>query len=134
MRVAAFAKYDREAASTRQRMLQYLPSLERAGIHVDVYPLLDDDYIRSLASGKPASKGLIARAYARRVAQLRRTTDVDLIWVYAELFPWLPATFERLAFRSGTPILYDYDDALSIPPTITPTQSCAACSGASSTR
>ena len=115
MRVAAFAKYDREAASTRQRMLQYLPSLERAGIHVEVYPLLDDDYVRSLASGKPAPKASIARAYARRVAQLRRTTDADLIWVYAELFPWLPAAFERLAFRSGKPILYDYDDAFFHP-------------------
>ena len=115
MRVAAFAKYDREAASTRQRMLQYLPSLERAGIQVDVHPLLDDDYVRSLASGKPASKAAIARAYARRIAQLRRTVDVDLIWVYAELFPWLPAAFERLAFRSVKPILYDYDDAFFHP-------------------
>ena len=115
MRVAAFAKYDREAASTRQRMLQYLPLLESAGIHVDVHPLLDDDYVRSLASGKPASKATIARAYARRVAQLRRMADADLIWVYAELFPWLPAAFERLAFRSGKPILYDYDDAFFQP-------------------
>ena len=115
MRVAAFAKYDREAASTRQRMLQYLPSLERAGIQVEVHPLLDDDYVRALASGKPASKAAIARAYARRFAQLRRTIDADLIWVYAELFPWLPAAFERLAFRSGKPILYDYDDAFFQP-------------------
>ena len=115
MRVAAFAKYDREAASTRQRMLQYMPSLERAGIQVDVHPLLDDDYVRGLASGKPASKAAIARAYGRRVVQLRRTADVDLIWVYAELFPWLPAAFERLAFRSGKQILYDYDDAFFQP-------------------
>ena len=115
MRVAAFAKYDREAASTRQRMLQYLPLLESAGIHVEVHPLLDDDYVRALASGKPASKAAIARAYGRRVAQLRRTADADLIWVYAELFPWLPAAFERLAFRSGKPILYDYDDAFFQP-------------------
>ena len=115
MRVTAFAKYDREAASTRQRILQYLPSLDREGIHVDVHPLLDDDYVRSLASGKPASKAAIAKAYARRFAQLRQTTDADLIWVYAELFPWLPASFERLAFRAGKPVLYDYDDAFFHP-------------------
>ena len=115
MRVTAFAKYDREAASTRQRILQYLPWLDRAGIHVDVHPLLDDAYVRSLASGKAASKAAIVEAYARRLAQLLRTSDADLIWVYAELFPWLPAAFEKLVFRSGTPILYDYDDAFFVP-------------------
>ena len=111
VRVAAFTKYDREAASTRQRVLQYLPHLERAGISVDVHPLLDDAYVRSLASGEAPSRTGIAAAYARRLRQLLRGGTADLLWVYAELFPWLPAGFERLAFRSGTPLLYDYDDA-----------------------
>jgi glycosyltransferase involved in cell wall biosynthesis len=115
MRVAAFTKYDREAASTRQRVLQYLPALERAGIHVDVHPLLDDDYVRSLASAHPPSKASVARAYARRLRQLRSGSPPDLIWVYAELFPWLPAAFERLVFRSGAPLLYDFDDAFFHP-------------------
>ena len=114
MQVTAFAKYDREAASTRQRMLQYLPWLDRAGIHVTVHPLLDDAYVRSLASGAAASKTAIARAYARRMTQLLHAKDADLIWVYAELFPWLPAAFEKLVFRSRTPLLYDYDDAFFV--------------------
>jgi glycosyltransferase involved in cell wall biosynthesis len=37
------------------------------------------------------------------------------LWVYAELFPWLPAGFERLAFRSSKPLLYDFDDAFFHP-------------------
>lgn len=115
MRVVAFTKYDREAASTRQRVLQYLPYLARAGIHIDVHPLLDDSYVRSLASGTAASKTAIAAAYARRLRQLLAPQKADLIWVYAELFPWLPASFERLAFRSGKPVLYDFDDAFFHP-------------------
>jgi glycosyltransferase involved in cell wall biosynthesis len=111
MRVAAFTRYDREAASTRQRVLQFLPHLARAGITVDVYPLLDDDYVRSLASGDAPSKSAIAAAYARRLRQLLGGSSADLLWVYAELFPWLPAAFERLAFRSKKPVLYDFDDA-----------------------
>src|SRR5687767_11155035 len=111
MRVAAFTKYDREAASTRQRVLQYLPHLERAGITVDVHPLLDNAYVRALASGEAPSRSAIAAAYGRRLGQLVRGPAADLIWVYAELFPWLPAPFERLAFRSTTPLLYDFDDA-----------------------
>ena len=115
MKVAAFTKYDREAASTRQRVLQYLPHLARAGIHVEVHPLLDDAYVRSLASGSAASKTAIATAYFRRFRQLLGHQSADLIWVYAELFPWLPASFERLAFRSGKPLIYDFDDAFFHP-------------------
>ena len=111
MRVAAFTKYDRAAASTRQRVLQYLPFLERAGIEVSVRPLLNDDYVHSLAAGHGRSKARVAAAYARRIRQLLALRDVDIIWVYAELFPWLPASFERLAVRSGKPLVYDFDDA-----------------------
>jgi glycosyltransferase involved in cell wall biosynthesis len=115
MKVAAFTKYDREAASSRQRVLQYLPHLAAEGIEVEVHPLLDDAYVRALASGTAASKPAIAAAYARRLRQLLRSQNADLIWVYAELFPWLPAAFERLAFRSGKPLIYDFDDAFFHP-------------------
>ncbi len=115
MRVAAFTKYDREAASTRQRVLQYLPHLAAEGIEVEVHPLLDDAYVRALASGTAASKPAIAAAYARRLRHLLKPQNADLIWVYAELFPWLPAAFERLAFRSGKPLIYDFDDAFFHP-------------------
>jgi glycosyltransferase involved in cell wall biosynthesis len=111
MRVTAFTKYDREAASTRQRVLQYLPHLARAGIHVEVHPLLDDAYVQSLASGRAVSKPAIAAAYLRRLGQLIRPQRSDVLWVYAELLPWLPAAFERLVFRSGKPLVYDFDDA-----------------------
>lgn len=115
MRVVAFTKYGRQAASSRQRVLQYLPSLRNAGIIVDVYPLLDDDYVRSLTSGDKASKVSIAAAYARRLGHLLHGQPADLLWVYGELFPWLPATFERLVFRSGLPVVYDLDDAFFQP-------------------
>ena len=115
MRVAAFTKYDREAASTRQRILQYLPDLARAGIEVEVHPLLGNAYVRSLASGHAASKTAIAAAYTRRFRQLMGSRSADLIWVSAELFPWLPARFERLAFKSGKPLVYDFDDAFFHP-------------------
>jgi glycosyltransferase involved in cell wall biosynthesis len=111
VRVAAFTKYDREAASTRQRVLQYLPPLAAAGIHVDHYPLLGDDYVRSLVTGNSFSKAAIARSYGQRMLHLLRGPHADVLWIYAELFPYLPAAFERMAFRSGKPVIYDFDDA-----------------------
>lgn len=111
MRVAAFTKYGRAAASTRQRVLQYLPALEAAGIHVEYYPLLGSDYVHSLATGIRSSRARIAASYVGRIRQLAFGTKADALWVYAELFPYLPAAFERLAFRSGKPVVYDFDDA-----------------------
>jgi glycosyltransferase involved in cell wall biosynthesis len=115
MKVIAYTKYDREAASTRQRLLQYLPALAEAGIAVEYHPLLGDDYVRSLATGERASRRAVTHAYARRFRQLLRPHDVDLIWIYAELFPWLPAAAEQLAFRPGLPVVYDMDDAFFVP-------------------
>lgn len=111
MRVAAFTKYGPMAASTRQRLIQYVPRLAAAGIAVDHHPLLPDDYVRGVATGRRYPRGRTLRAYADRFRQLVAGTDADLVWVYAELFPYLPGSLERLAFRSGRPVVYDCDDA-----------------------
>ena len=115
MKVVAFTKYDREAASTRQRLLQFLPALSEAGIEVDYRPLLDDAYIRSLAGKGKASPGAILGSYGRRLASLLTRPDADLVWVYAEMFPWLPSGFERLVHRWQLPVVYDFDDAFFVP-------------------
>jgi len=115
MKVIAYTKYDREAASTRQRLLQYLPGFRAAGIEVEYRPLLSTAYVRSLATGERQSRRDIAWAYAQRLHQLRAPHQADLIWIYAELFPWLPGAAERLAFRPGLPVIYDMDDAFFVP-------------------
>jgi hypothetical protein len=111
VRVAAFTKYGPMAASTRQRLIQYLPRLAAAGIEVEHHPFLPDAYVRGLATGRAYPRSRTIRAYLDRFRQLLAGTDADLVWVYAELFPYLPGSFERLAFRSGKPVVYDCDDA-----------------------
>lgn len=111
MRVAAFTKYGPMAASTRQRLLQYVPRLAAAGIEVDYHPLLPDDYVRTVGTQERYPRRKTLRLYLERVRQLLERTDADVIWVYAELFPYLPAAWEKLAFRSGKPVVYDCDDA-----------------------
>ncbi|HET6534962.1 MAG TPA: glycosyltransferase family 4 protein [Sphingomicrobium sp.] len=111
MRLIALTKYDREAAATRQRFLQYAPALAKAGIELRHRPLIGDDYVRSIGSGKRWSRTALLRSYARRFAELFRGPGADVLWVHAELFPYLPAMFDRLAFRHGIPVIYDWDDA-----------------------
>lgn len=111
MRLAAFTKYGSMAASTRQRLLQYVPHLAAAGIEVEYHPLLPDDYVRGMATGEPYPRRKTAAAYLERFRQLALGSDADAIWIYAELFPYLPGALEKLAFRSGKPVVYDCDDA-----------------------
>ncbi|TFI59905.1 glycosyltransferase [Sphingomonas parva] len=91
--------------------MQYLPYLEQSGFEVRYQALLGQDYVANLATGRGYSRSAIARAYFERMALLARAPDADLIWIYAEAFPYLPASFERLAFRSGKPVVVDFDDA-----------------------
>jgi glycosyltransferase involved in cell wall biosynthesis len=110
VKVTAFTRYGPRAASTRQRFLQYFPALGEAGIAVEHYPLLGDDYVASLVTGEPYPLARVVKAYGRRFEQLAASRDSDLFWVYVELLPYFPAQFERLA-SFGRPIVYDFDDA-----------------------
>jgi len=110
MRVTAFTRYSRQAASTRQRLLQYLPRLREAGIEVEHHALLDDEYVQTLATGETYPKGRVAAAYIDRLRQLIGSRDSDVIWIYVELLPYLPAVVERMATR-GKAVIYDMDDA-----------------------
>jgi len=111
IRVAAFTKYDSQAASTRQRVLQYVPHLAAEGIDVNYRPLLPNAHVERLATGQGSARIGAAAAYLRRLKDMVAAGRYDLIWVYAELFPYLPGPFERLALLSGKPVVYDLDDA-----------------------
>lgn len=111
MEVAAFTRHGREAASTRQRLLQYLPALRDAGINVRFEALLGDDYVRGLAEGGSFSRLDIAKSFLKRARFLLSGPRADIVWVYAELFPYLPGWFERLALSRSKAVVYDFDDA-----------------------
>lgn len=110
IRLAAFTRYGRRAASTRQRFLQYFPALRAAGIEVQHHPLLGDDYVAGLGTGRAYPRGKVIGAYGQRMAQLLESRGSDLLWVYVELLPYVPPLIERLV-TTGKRIVYDFDDA-----------------------
>lgn len=111
-RVLALFKYGAEAASTRQRLLQFAPYLAANGFDIHSAPLLGDEYVRALASAHPAGRGAILRAYAKRLMTLFEARRYDVVWLHYELFPYLPAAFERLLRAVNRPVVLDFDDAV----------------------
>ncbi len=75
-------------------------------------PLLGDYYQEDLYAGRSRRWGRIAWAYLRRLLALGQSRAFDLLWIEYELFPWFPATAERLLARVRTPFLVDYDDPI----------------------
>lgn len=110
MRVLALTRYGSKGASSRVRMLQYLPVLRNAGIDAVVSPLLGDTYVDELYSGHSALP-TVAAGYLRRVYALCRAGRFDIVWVEKECLPWLPAIIECGLVSRCSKLVADYDDA-----------------------
>jgi glycosyltransferase involved in cell wall biosynthesis len=104
-------RYGTLGANSRYRLLQYIPLLARAGHTVEVFPMLDDAYLRRLYASGRRSRWQVARGYLRRLGQLRVLRQFDLVLCDQEFFPYLPPLAERLAARCCKRLVVDYDDA-----------------------
>jgi glycosyltransferase involved in cell wall biosynthesis len=111
VRVLLLARYGRMGSSSRVRSYQFVPYLASRGVEVTAAPLLSDDYLRDLYSGRPVNWLSVGAAYARRLGTLLACRRFDLAWVEKELFPWAPAWGEALLSRL-LPWVADYDDAV----------------------
>jgi glycosyltransferase involved in cell wall biosynthesis len=112
MRLLALTRYSSLAPSSRVRFYQYVPCLKSFGVELQVAPLLGDDYVRSLYSGKRQSVLSVFMAYISRIASLVNSHSFDLLWIEKELFPWFPVRAEIFLARRGIPYVADYDDAV----------------------
>ena len=112
MRLLALTRYSSLAPSSRVRFYQFVPYLTSCGVELQVAPLLGDDYVRSLYSGRRQSVLSVVMAYINRVAKLVKSRSFDLLWIEKELFPWFPAWAENSLARQGVPYVVDYDDAV----------------------
>jgi glycosyltransferase involved in cell wall biosynthesis len=112
VRILALTRYGRLGASSRLRTYQYLSFLKKHGIEVEVMPLLDDEYIRDLYSGKGRQRVKIFKAYLHRIKYLFKAKRFDLVWIEKELFPFLPAWGEVMLNTLRVPYIVEYDDAI----------------------
>jgi glycosyltransferase involved in cell wall biosynthesis/ubiquinone/menaquinone biosynthesis C-methylase UbiE len=112
MKVLFFTKYDRLAANTRYRCLQYIPYLQAQGIECSMSPLLDDNYLRFKFSTGKFKFLTVARGYFHRLKELTKVKNYDVVVLHYELFPYFPAFFEWLLDLLKVNYIYDFDDAI----------------------
>ncbi|WP_219272483.1 glycosyltransferase family 4 protein [Pseudomonas sp. Xaverov 83] len=112
MKILLLPKYSRMGASTRLRLLQFLPFLEAEGLQVDSETLFDDKYLEDLYRGGGRSVLLTLKQYLLRLLVLFKAGRYDVVWIEKEIFPFCPAVAERLLKLVGIPYIVDYDDAV----------------------
>jgi glycosyltransferase involved in cell wall biosynthesis len=112
MRILLLHKYGQKAASFRYRLQQYVPYLEAAGFECTVSPLLGDDYLTERFKSGRRSPLAIAQAALRRLKVLYEVERYDLVVLCIEVFPYVPALFERYLNFRGVPYVFDYDDPI----------------------
>jgi len=109
--VAVFPRYDNLGASSRIRILQFIPGLRREGWGVTTYPFSSNRYLSQLYRGRRSSVEVL-RSYLRRIRDLFRARKADVVLVEKEFLPWAPWCVEKLLVPSFRRIIYDFDDAV----------------------
>jgi glycosyltransferase involved in cell wall biosynthesis len=118
MRVLAICPATHDTSpGQRFRMEQWEPFLRRAGTEIDFAPFECEDLHACLYSpgGSWRKVNLILRACYRRARLLRSIRAYDAVYIFREAAVLGPPFFERLARRSGVPLIFDFDDAIFVP-------------------
>jgi glycosyltransferase involved in cell wall biosynthesis/SAM-dependent methyltransferase len=111
VKILFLTRFGVQGASSRMRIVQYLPGFESTAIESVVSPLFDDAMLlRKYQHGGYSLRKLLA-AYGRRVRALIGQHQFDLVWIEKEALPWFPAWLERWLL-SRTPYVMDFDDAI----------------------
>lgn len=114
MRLLALATYSDLVASTRFRVTQWIPYLERAGVAVDFVAFLRDEDVRALYRPGTFAKArsLIAASF-RQLTLLAGARGYDGVFVQrgaALIGPPLAEFISRSVY--GLPLIFDLDDAI----------------------
>ncbi len=101
----------------RVRIESWAPYLREAGWEVNFYPFEDDRLHEILyESGRSFEKASrLLSCYLRQLRRVVRGLPCEVLFLSREASLIGPAILERLAVRSGIPVIYDLDDPVFVP-------------------
>jgi glycosyltransferase involved in cell wall biosynthesis len=113
MKIVMFPKYDNSQASTRVRVLQYLPFLMEAGIDVEIFPIINADGILGQADCITFLRSRLKSYYRVGKRLFKEKGKKSLIHIHSELFPFIPFWLEYgyLLFLGKGKYIIEFDDA-----------------------
>ena len=114
MRVLFLNKYTALGPSSRYRVLQFLPYLEKRGIQFTVHALHDDNYLASRYSGGKTSPFYLASRMLSRLSVLAGASRYDLVFIQKEMLPHFIDLPEWFLWRTGVRYVVDLDDAIHL--------------------
>ena len=112
MKILVLSRYTSMGASSRLRLMQYIPKLKNEEVNIEVSPFFDDKHLNSQYGNTKSTIFDIIKYFYNRFYILRLRSAPDLIWLEYEVLPWIPWFIEKLLLPRGVPIISDYDDAI----------------------
>lgn len=100
--------------SQRYRFEQYFPFLEANDIHCDLSYLIDekDDDVLYRKGSYLLKLGIFIRSIQKRRKDVKNASQYDFIFIQREAFMTGTIYFEKQFAKSGTPVIFDFDDAI----------------------
>ncbi|RKZ06480.1 glycosyltransferase family 1 protein [bacterium] len=111
-KVLFLTKYPSIGASSRYRVVQFVPYLEKEGFECRVEPLHEESYLKLIFDGRRPGVSYLVKRFFRRLFVLLGSVKYSVVFVQKELFPYLPPVAELLLKLLGRRIVYDIDDAI----------------------
>jgi glycosyltransferase involved in cell wall biosynthesis len=105
------------APGQRFRFEQYVPHLERNGFQCELSFLVSekDDEVLYRQGHYLDKARFIRRCHAKRMEDVRRMNDFDIIFIFREALMTRPIRYEQAFRRSKAKLVFDFDDSIWLP-------------------
>ena len=116
MKVLFLTQTSELGPSSRYRVYQLVPHLQKLGIECEISPAMDSEVYRRiyLGAGKAPKLPAWRAVWNQRRVDLRRVDKFDVVFVQKGAFPGLYSGFER-QIATVKPLVFDLDDAIWLP-------------------
>lgn len=112
-KIVVFSRYGSLGASSRHRVLKFLPSLEKKGWGFYTQCFLPDSVLKKRYQGESVSFLCYVDLYLKRILFLIENRNEPVFWIQKELLPFLPYWIEAI-FLKGKKVVFDIDDAVFV--------------------